>query len=110
MVVAVETGDQIGPILAELLGSTPLDAPVADALLGELPEHSLSLREVAAVLTQQAVYHARTAGDEPETARLLNNLSVRLADLGQREEAAHEEASAFMRLFDHSGDELLNTS
>jgi hypothetical protein len=40
---------------------------------------------------------------------LLNNLSVRLADLGQREEAtaAHEEAGAFMRLFDHSGDELL---
>jgi hypothetical protein len=55
---------------------------------------------------------ARPDAFAPDLARSLNNLSVGLADLGRREDAAavHEEASAVLRLSDHSSDEPKRTS
>ena len=70
-----------------------------------MPEHSVQLAALAATLTSQQVtqYRAGTVDGEPDAAsRLagsLNNLSVRLADLGRREEAlaAIEEAVTIHR-------------
>ena len=58
-----------------------------------MPEHSVQLAALAATLTSQQVTQDRAAtiGGEPDAAsRLagsLNNLSIRLGDLGRREEA-----------------------
>ncbi|MGD0246773.1 MAG: serine protease, partial [Streptosporangiaceae bacterium] len=66
---------------------------LAATLAGQMPEHSVRLAALAAVLTSQQViqYRAGLAGREPDAAsRLassLNNLAVRLGDLGRREEA-----------------------
>ena len=70
-----------------------------------MPEHSVRLAALAAILTSQQVtqYRAGMAGREPGAAsRLagsLNNLSVRLAELRRREEAlaAIEEAVTVRR-------------
>ncbi|WP_346619580.1 tetratricopeptide repeat-containing serine protease family protein [Blastococcus montanus] len=77
----------------------------AVALLDRLPEHSTGLAALAATLTAQAVDHHRiVTADNPEThtprlAGALNNLSVRLTDLGRREDAltAVEEATGLYR-------------
>ena len=62
-------------------------------LLALIPEATVELREIAADLTRSSLRHIR---DESERARALNNLSVRLSALGQREEAlaAAQEAVA----------------
>ena len=73
---------------------------LAAQLADQMPEHSVQLAALAATLTSQQVtqYRADTTGGEPDAAsrlaRSLNNLSVRLGDLGRREEAlaAIEEA------------------
>ena len=70
-----------------------------------MPEHSVQLAALAATLTSQQVTQDRAAtiGGEPDAAsRLagsLNNLSIRLGDLGRREEAlaAAEEAAGVYR-------------
>ncbi|MDP9119771.1 MAG: tetratricopeptide repeat protein [Acidobacteriota bacterium] len=70
------------------------------ALLFQLPESTLALREFAADLTREALELAREQGSsQEELALLLNNLSVRLSDLGRWEEglAAIEEAVAVYR-------------
>ena len=65
----------------------------AVTLVSQLPERSTGLAALAATLTSQQVtqYRAGARGGEPDAAdRLaisLNNLSVRLGDLGRREEA-----------------------
>jgi len=77
----------------------------AAQLADGMPEHSVRLAALAAILTSQQVtqYRAGMAGREPDAAsRLagsLNNLSVRLAELGRREEAlaAIEEAVTVRR-------------
>ncbi|MDP8943911.1 MAG: tetratricopeptide repeat protein, partial [Actinomycetota bacterium] len=95
--VGQETGDPIGRLLAEALDRTPrpaLAVEIADALR----EHSVALRELAVAATKQALDDAREQDDGVErdwrVADLLNNLSIRLADLGRREDAlaAIEEA------------------
>ncbi len=66
-----------------------LAAPLAD----QLPEHSVRLAALAATLTSQQVTQYRgdiLVGEPNAASRLagsLNNLSLRLADLGRREEA-----------------------
>ena len=77
----------------------------AAQLADQMPEHSVQLAALAATLTSQQVtqYRAGTGDGEPDAAsRLagsLNNLSLRLADLGRREEAltAIEEAVTICR-------------
>ena len=65
----------------------------AAQLADRMPEHSVRLAALAAILTSQQVtqYRADMAAREPDAAsRLadsLNNLSVRLGELGRREEA-----------------------
>ena len=66
-----------------------LAAPLAD----QMPEHSVRLAALAATLTSQQVTQDRAdaRGGEPDAANRLagslNNLSVRLAGLGRREDA-----------------------
>ena len=74
---------------------------LAAPLAGQMPEHSVQLAALAATLTSQQVtqYRADAIDGEPDAAnrlaRSLNNLSVRLGDLGRREDAlaAIEEAT-----------------
>jgi Tetratricopeptide repeat len=66
---------------------------LAAALADQLPEHSVQLAALTAtVMSQQVTYYrAGTARGEPDAvgglARSLNDLSVRLGDLGRREQA-----------------------
>jgi len=78
--------------LAESAGS---DVALLEGIEGALPEHTLELRELALRVTEALLN--RLAGLPPEVQSsegmraqrggLLNNLAVRLGDLGRREEA-----------------------
>ena len=78
---------------------------LAASLADQMPAHSVQLAALAATLTSQQVTQYReaaTAGEPDAADRLagsLNNLSVRLGDLGRREEAlaAGEEAAGLYR-------------
>jgi tetratricopeptide (TPR) repeat protein len=100
--VAAETGDPIGLLLAQVLTEAP-QPELAQEMLARLPDQTVALRELAAVATEQALQRARTESAGPDrderVARLLNSLSIRLAELGRREEAlgAAEEAVAIRR-------------
>ena len=91
-------------LLDRALQLAPQPGPAA-TLADQLPEHSVGLAALAATLTSQQVtcYRAGTTGEEPDAAgRLagsLNNLSVRLAALGRREDAlvAIQEAAGIYR-------------
>ncbi len=92
MDVAVETGDPIGRILAEVLHESG-DTQVAEAAMNQCPNQTVALRELAAVSTEIVYRHRRATWVEPdedqqnELARLANNLGNRYSDLGRREEA-----------------------
>ena len=91
----------LASLALQLAPQPGLAAPLAD----QMPEHSVQLAALAATLTSQQVtqYRADALDGEPDAAsRLagsLNNLSVRLADLGRREDAlaAIEEAAEIYR-------------
>ena len=78
---------------------------LAATLADQMPEHSVQLAALAATLTSQQVtqYRVGMVDGEPDAAsrlaRSLNNLSLRLADLGRREDAlaAIEEAAGIRR-------------
>ncbi len=78
---------------------------LAAQLAGQMPEHSVQLAALAATLISQQVTHYRAGmiDGEPDAANRLagslDKLSLRLADLGRREEAlaAAEEATAIRR-------------
>ena len=77
---------------------------LAALLISEMPEHSVRLAALAATLARQQVIHCQVgrAGEPDAANRLaasLNNLSIRLSDLGRAEEAlaAIEEAVAIRR-------------
>ena len=111
MRVAIESGDPIGQVLAEELDRR---SEVGGGILGNellhrmeqvAPLQTTSLREFCAALIRQLLERAK-AVPEPwaedhraEVARLANNLSPRLSDLGRREAAlqAAEEAVALRR-------------
>ncbi|MEU5164534.1 tetratricopeptide repeat protein, partial [Streptomyces sp. NPDC020875] len=73
--------------LTHLLHTTP-DTGLLHQLRDKLPDSSLALAEWAADLTTALVHHHDTPDpDLPDLAASLNNQSLRLADLGRREEA-----------------------
>jgi len=105
IVIAQETGDPIGRLLAETLEREPSRERV-EAIASALPEQTVALRELAAAASRQIVEALRDEiGDVeahprlPDLATSLNNLSNRLGELGRREQAlaAIEEAVAIRR-------------
>jgi tetratricopeptide (TPR) repeat protein len=110
--VAIETGDPIGPILAEELerrtkvGELP-DYDRLQRLESAIPHQTTALREVgAATMAQMRALLGRVPGPWPEetqieAARVSNNLANRLSDLGRREaalQAAEEAANLYREL------------
>ncbi|MGA5582062.1 tetratricopeptide repeat protein [Streptomyces thermodiastaticus] len=78
------------PLIAALthLTRTTQDITLLQHLNNQLPDSTLALSEWAADLTTTLVEHHDTSDpDLPDLAMSLNNQSVRLADLGRREEA-----------------------
>ncbi|HSV65622.1 MAG TPA: trypsin-like peptidase domain-containing protein [Mycobacteriales bacterium] len=102
-----DPGTVAAAVLTALHAEPPSSVEHARALLRWLPEHTLSLREAAAIVTAAEADHIRRRVKqmpEDETslsdlAMSLNNLSVRLGELGRREEglAAVEEAVRIRR-------------
>jgi hypothetical protein len=95
---AIDAATQVeapAPLIAALRHLTTDPDVALDALIqmaDRLPRSSHNLAKWAAELSQRVVdEHRQLAGEDPEVlpelARLLNNLSVRLGDLGQREKA-----------------------
>jgi len=86
------------------------DLPALMRLADAFPQRTLALRERAAHILSNVAHHLRVLAAEPENlsiqseiegerAHVLNNLSLRLSDLGRREEAlkAIEDAVAVYR-------------
>lgn len=88
--VALETGEPIGALLTEALTDTPRPE-LAEEMMDRVPHSTVVLREFGAIVTRQALDHASGLPAGPDrdeaTARLLNNLSTRLAELGRDDEA-----------------------
>jgi len=101
---AIRSGDPMGPVLAAALRAHG-DPALIDAVAAVIPDRTVALREVALVVEQDRVRRSREGaarGDAAAHGRLaasLNNLSIRLSDLGRREVAlaAIEEAVAIRR-------------
>jgi len=82
--IAQQLGDPIGVLLAAALERQP-DPALARAVLSQVPQHTVSLRETAAVAATQAL---QTGGENAsERASLLVHQSIRLSELGRREDA-----------------------
>ena len=100
MQVAIESSDPIGGLAAAHLQSHP-DIDLAREIDRSMPHRTTALRELATVATE--LLHGSAGRDDlddmAERAGTANNLSVRLSDLGRREEAlaAVEEAVALYR-------------
>lgn len=95
-------GDPLGRLLAAVLEATPRPE-LAVRIEAALPRHTVALRELAVLATQQALDHVRSCPPslerEENIARLTNNLATRLTGLGRLEEAlaASEDAVAIRR-------------
>ena len=91
--LAITTGHAELADLASLALQLAPRPDLAAPLVGQMPEHSVRLAALAATLTSQQVtqYRTDTTGGGPDAgnrlAASLNNLSVRLAGLGRREDA-----------------------
>jgi hypothetical protein len=91
--LAITTGPAELADLASLALQLAPQPALAASLADRMPEHSVRLAALAAALTSQQVTQNRAdaLGGEPDAANRLagslNNLSVRLAGLGRREEA-----------------------
>ena len=91
----------LASLALQLAPQPALAAPLAD----QMPDHSVQLAVLAAILTSQQVTHYRAGGidGQPDAANRLaaslNALSLRLGDLGLREDAlaAIEEAVTLRR-------------
>ena len=92
---------ELASLALQLAPQPGLAAPLA----GQMPEHSVRLAALAATLTSQQVTQGRAdaRSEKPDAldrlAGSLNNLAIRLADLGRREEAlaASQEAVTIRR-------------
>ena len=84
IVVAQRAGDPIGVVLAGAL-QDQTDPALAYDLLRRIPQDTVSLREAAAVLTEQALHNA--SDDAGQRAALLDSYATRLSRLGRREDA-----------------------
>ena len=95
--VAQQLGDPIGVLLADALERHP-DHVLARAILNQVPQYTVSLRETAAVAATQALYDVTE--DTGERASLLVQQSNRLSELGRLEEAltAIDEAVSVYRV------------
>ncbi len=80
--VAQQLGDPIGVLLARALESHP-DPALAFAMLRQIPQRTVSLREAAAVAVTQALQH----DEGHEQVRLLFEHSTRLHALGRHDDA-----------------------
>jgi tetratricopeptide (TPR) repeat protein/glycosyltransferase involved in cell wall biosynthesis len=106
MDVAVETGDPIGPILAEAIEAAPeeLSTRLLHMLKSALPHKTIALREVGLVLAQRhlAELQARRKPpgfkDKQHLALAQLELEQRLDELGKFEEASEVSASLQTRL------------
>ena len=91
--VAIATGDPIGLVLAQAL-SRDRDLEVARQLVDHLPYPTTALREAAAEVEEilrtqleDGEIAERTEEERQKLATRANNRSLRLADLGRREDA-----------------------
>jgi tetratricopeptide (TPR) repeat protein len=93
----------LASVALQLAPQLGLAAPLAD----QMPKDGMQLAELAATLTSQQVtqYRADTIDGEPDTANRLagslNDLSIRLGDLGRREDAlaaSHEAVTIYREL------------
>jgi tetratricopeptide (TPR) repeat protein len=103
--VATETAEPERLIHAVATALDKLSPEQLRALAGQLPDRSLALADLAAQVTTALIKQLQLRVTEehdhanPDTAMWLNNLAVRLSDLGRREEAlvAIEEAVRLRR-------------
>ena len=105
LAVAVETGDPIGIVVADLVRAAP-DGARAERVNGLLPKQTVALRELGAVVAGQLVDARRRAADAAQAddvdqkvlirdfAAALHDLSIRLGELGSREAALVESYAA----------------
>ncbi len=112
--VAVETGDPIGQIVAELVRSAP-DGVHAERIRELMPKRSVALRELGVVTAQQLVNAKRRKisdkcsdpADErrrsSDLASALHNFAIRLGDSGQPEAALAAAEEAVTRYRDLTG-------
>jgi hypothetical protein len=93
LAVAIEMGDPIGRVLADVLRQHP-DVTLAARLVQQLPERTVALQELAFIVT--AIYHAHLCellaqhSNElrlDELADVSNDLANRLSATGRWEEA-----------------------
>ena len=91
--VAVETNAALGGLLGEALGGQQVQRAVLERIARGAPYPSFALAIPATVVLQRL---ADSSSDQSERAGWLAELSVRLSDLGRREEAlaASDEAVA----------------
>ena len=94
--MAVETNPVIGELLSQVLASQPVSRETLKRVAAASPYPSFALAVPAAVVLQRL---ADDSADDSERAGWLVDLSIRLADLGRREEAlaAIEEAAGIYR-------------
>ncbi len=93
--VAVQTGNPIGRVLAAILEPRPEAAIALCGFYGDVPDQTVSLRELACVLAAARVELARRTKASPDRlAESLNDLSIRLSRLGRREQALAAEGAA----------------
>jgi tetratricopeptide (TPR) repeat protein len=89
VVVAAETGDPIGQLLARALEAANEPALGAE-ISGQLPIESVALRELALVAARQLLEASRNNASDDQDAELLSaasNLASRLVDVGALQEA-----------------------
>jgi len=107
--VTQETGEALGAALAAVVPDalSPEEARRIEPLL---PQRTVALREATVLITQKAIDglgDPRTEEQASEKSGLLNNLSNRLADLGDREaarDAIQEAGGVFRQLADQRPD------
>ena len=81
--VAQESGEPMGSILATILGNEAVAADIPKLVAAQMPESTLSLREVAIAATRRALQDARECRDRKEIAKQANNLANRLFVVGR---------------------------
>ena len=99
LTVAVETNPSVADMISDALTAGPVPRAFLEQIAAALPDRSFTLAGTAAIVFQRLA--AGSAPGSSSRARLLANLSNRLADLGQREEglaAAEEAVSAYREL------------
>jgi tetratricopeptide (TPR) repeat protein len=105
--VAIQTGDPLGRILADVIYRAPADPALLKALADVLPERSVSLQQAALVVNER---RAQEGDDLPKAARRLHEISVRLAEMGRLEEALdfiEEAVGVYRRLAEARPDAFL---